>query len=304
MAADRIGAPSYWDIRYEKAGSDRTKFTNFDWYAPFEQFWSTIVQVVEVTERHKVLLLGIGSSNCIELLYKHGFRDITAVDVSPAIIREMQEKYKNLAGVEFYCLDMQKLNIFPDKTFTFVFDKGGIDAIFCRLDFAEVMRSTLTEVHRVMRDEAVFVCVSHGGPLSRVPYFRWITWHVDTLPLNDNVGETLNFYVMRRTTNKALLEAAVKGAEYVPQKVSDKVIGSFDQKMNKRSTFKVPQYKGQITITSHSDNVAQLVAQCEAKDKELAAEMVRTLPAQQNVGKKAVGLLFKKIGDGTSDVQG
>ena len=298
-APDKLGAASYWDIRYELDGAHRLRFENFDWYAPFDQLWSTIAQVVEITERHKVLILGIGSSSCIELLYKHGFRDITAIDISPTIIREMQQKYKDYPGVEFYCINMQKMNIFPDKTFTFVFDKGGIDALFCQLDFTTAIQSTLHEIYRIMRNEGVFITVSHAGPQARVPYFRDVEWSVDTLPLQDNVGETLNFYVMRRTLDRKLLETAVKGAEYVRQKVSDKIVGSFDQKMNKRSTFKMPQYKGQLTITSHSDNISKLVRESEEIDKALAAEMVRTLPSQ-NKAVATLGLLFKKIGDGNT----
>ena len=73
--------------------------------------------------------------------------------------------------------------------------------------------------------------------------------------------------------------------------------------MNKRSTFKMPQYKGQLTITSHSDNINKLVRECEEIDKALAAEMVRTLPSQSKAN-AVLGLLFKKMGDGKTDRTG
>jgi len=294
-APDQLGAPSYWDIRYEKEQRSRLRFENFDWYCPIEQLWGVITQVVEVTERHKVLLLGCGSSSTIDLLYKHGFRDITAIDISPTIVQDMQKKYKDFPGVDFYCMDMQKLNRFPDKTFTFVFDKGGIDALFCTLDFTFAVRAAVAEIYRVLRDEAVFVCVSHGGPRSRVPYFRSVDWAVDTLPLQDNVGETLSFYVMRRTTNRAAQETMVKGAEYVRQRVSDKIVTTFNQKMNKVSSYKMDQYKGQVTVSTHSDDVMRLVKECEETDKALAAEMVRTMPKAEKEEHPA-SFLFKKLG--------
>jgi spermidine synthase len=48
----------------------------------------------------KVLILGVGRSNVVEVLYAHGFRDITCIDISPQIISQMQNKYRKYSGVD------------------------------------------------------------------------------------------------------------------------------------------------------------------------------------------------------------
>lgn len=48
----------------------------------------------------KVLILGVGRSNVVDVLYEHGFREITCIDISPMIISQMQNKYRQHSGVD------------------------------------------------------------------------------------------------------------------------------------------------------------------------------------------------------------
>ena len=48
----------------------------------------------------KVLILGVGRSNIVDVLYEHGFREITCIDISPMIISQMQNKYRQHSGVD------------------------------------------------------------------------------------------------------------------------------------------------------------------------------------------------------------
>lgn len=48
----------------------------------------------------KVLILGVGRSNVVDILYQNGFRDITCIDISPQIIAQMQNKYRQHSGVD------------------------------------------------------------------------------------------------------------------------------------------------------------------------------------------------------------
>lgn len=56
--------------------------------------------IIDTQKTHKVLILGIGRSNVIDVLYSHGFKEITAIDISPLVVAQMQEKYKKFPGVE------------------------------------------------------------------------------------------------------------------------------------------------------------------------------------------------------------
>lgn len=62
--------------------------------------YSVIESTIDVKKPHKVLIVGIGKSNVIDVLYDKGFRDITAIDISPVIIALMQEKYRKYSGVD------------------------------------------------------------------------------------------------------------------------------------------------------------------------------------------------------------
>lgn len=106
--------------------------------------------IIDIQKTHKVLILGIGRSNIIDVLYSNGFKDIIAIDISPLVIAQMQEKYKKFSGVEciniillfylLYCflyvkfylflivyiMDARELHQFQDNTFSLVIDKGDL----------------------------------------------------------------------------------------------------------------------------------------------------------------------------------
>lgn len=56
--------------------------------------------IIDTKKPQKILVLGVGRSNVIDVLYKRGFRDITCIDISPILISQMQNKYRGFAGVE------------------------------------------------------------------------------------------------------------------------------------------------------------------------------------------------------------
>ena len=74
--------------------------------------------------KHRILILGVGKSNIIEVLYAEGYRDIVAIDISPTVIAQMSNKYADYGGVNFYVMDARELSFFADNSFTMVMDKG------------------------------------------------------------------------------------------------------------------------------------------------------------------------------------
>ena len=103
--------------------------------------------IVDTKQSHKVLILGIGRSNVIDILYSNGFKEITAIDISPLLIAQMQDKYRNFPGVEckiffffffhqifilflyffhliVYVMDARELHQFQNNTFSLIIDKG------------------------------------------------------------------------------------------------------------------------------------------------------------------------------------
>lgn len=94
--------------------------------------------IVDVKKTHKVLIVGVGRSNVIDVLYENGFREIVGIDVSPILIAQLQSKYSKYSGIEcitiftkchwiivlVYVMDARELHMFQEKTFSIVIDKG------------------------------------------------------------------------------------------------------------------------------------------------------------------------------------
>ena len=167
------GDNAFWNMYYENKITHALEFTNFDWYCTFDGIFPMINRVHDtLSSSQKALIIGVGSSEMVEYLYRQGFRDITCIDISTTLIRKMQQKYQHLLGVDFLCLDVKDLVKFPTGYFTLILDKGCLDAIFCSLDCANATCKALAELHRVLGPECIFACVSHGSPSTRVPTFR------------------------------------------------------------------------------------------------------------------------------------
>jgi hypothetical protein len=63
-----IGDASYWDIRYSSE-LDKTIFQLFDWYVPFADAYPYFEGVIDTNIKHKVLVIGCGRSDTVEVLY-------------------------------------------------------------------------------------------------------------------------------------------------------------------------------------------------------------------------------------------
>ena len=133
-----IGDPAYWETRYQTELAKLVTFQLFDWYCPSTSIFPLIETLFDNSHlSQKILVIGIGRSDVIDYLYRKGYRDITGIDISPTVIFEMRKKYESLIGVELFVMDTRQLIKFVDNTFTMVFDKACIDALFCGTDYMD-----------------------------------------------------------------------------------------------------------------------------------------------------------------------
>ncbi len=255
-----IGETAYWDARYRAEIDKMLSFELFDWYCPFNKILPLIESVCEINSTQKVLIIGVGRSNIIDSLYRKGFRDITAIDISNTIINEMQKKYSTYTGVEFFVMDTRQLLKFADEVFSLVIDKACIDSLFCGTDFMDSTTLAISEVFRVLKYDGVFVSISHATALSRVPYFRTVKWAVDVYKAPPDIGESLTLFVLNKTTNQAMLDRKIVGGEAVIQAKSSRVVSNLDQKA-KGTTTRTGQNTGCITVTASVDILAEMVAE-------------------------------------------
>lgn len=256
------GETLYWDQRYEFENRKQMEpgLKLFDWYAPFDKIYPIVESVMDMTLKHKILIIGVGKSNMIKFLQEKGFVDIVAIDISPFLISQMASKYSSLGGIEFLVLDARDLSYFPDATFTVVLDKGCMDAIFCCTDFTAESERLFKEVFRVLKPEGQFLSISHASPPSRVPYLRSIRWAIETCGVPE--GENLTFFICTKTSNEALLNRRLAGAEAATVAKNTNVVSSMNQTMNKKSITRNKENNGQLTVSTDVDVIAELVRDC------------------------------------------
>mmetsp|Transcript_90753 Transcript_90753/g.166647 ORF Transcript_90753/g.166647 Transcript_90753/m.166647 type:complete len:245 (+) Transcript_90753:114-848(+) len=154
--------PAYWDHRYSK--QDGT----YDWY---NIKWSALSKVLQghVREEHRVLHLGTGNSALPEQMYKAGFHNQVATDISETVITKMQGKLGHLApGLQFRVEDATRTG-FEAASFDVVVEKGTLEALAadrdcaltesgCEMLLAE--KSVVLESFRLLRPGGLFVSVT------------------------------------------------------------------------------------------------------------------------------------------------
>ena len=205
------------------------------------------------------IVLSVGKSNIIECLYKRGFRDITAIDISSVVIQQMQREYASYTGVEFFVMDVRELIKFPENYFSLVFDKGCIDTLFCCTDFISSTKRAFSEIYRVMRQESTFVLVSHASPRTRVPFLRYSSWAIECYKIDEEIGESLTMYTLMKTTNVLLLNKRIKDGD-LPEKSVNANISTMENKTSSKSR------GGSLSVTSNTDALDEMLAESAERD--------------------------------------
>ncbi|CAG2066001.1 unnamed protein product, partial [Timema podura] len=79
--------------------------------------------------KDEVLVVGCGNSSLSADLYDVGYRNITNIDISPVVVRQMTElHFKTRPTMVFQQMDALDMS-FPNEKFSVVLDKGTLDAL-------------------------------------------------------------------------------------------------------------------------------------------------------------------------------
>ena len=117
-------------------------------------------------------MLGCGNSKMSEEMFEDGYRNITNVDISFTVIKQMQELYKEkYPEMLFKQMDARNLQ-FEDGTYDAIIDKACFDSILCGDGSGPNSEAMLNHVHRVLSPEGVYICITYGVPENRVNYFN------------------------------------------------------------------------------------------------------------------------------------
>lgn len=65
-------------------------------------------------------------------MYEDGFHNITNIDISSIVIKQIVDKYKDkYSTLKFIQMDVRQMNSFDNGSFDAVIDKGTLDSILC-----------------------------------------------------------------------------------------------------------------------------------------------------------------------------
>lgn len=107
-------------------------------------------------------MVGCGNSELSERLYDAGCPNLTNIDVSEVVIRQMNERNAKQRPLMTYQLMDATQTTFSDSYFQVVLDKGTLDAILPDTEerTVEIATKLLVEIGRVLQCGGRYLCVS------------------------------------------------------------------------------------------------------------------------------------------------
>lgn len=145
--------PEFWDTRFKETES------SYDWYVTYEELEELFDEFCPPSPTLNLLMVGCGTSELPAQLHGAGFRRITNIDISPAVIVKMEARSQGL-GLVWRAMDATQMT-FDDCCFDVAIDKGTLDAMMCG-DVA-VASAMVAEVWRTLVPGGIFILVSHNG---------------------------------------------------------------------------------------------------------------------------------------------
>ncbi|MEE6496117.1 hypothetical protein FKM82_002233 [Ascaphus truei] len=154
-SSKEFASAEYWEQFFRRRG-DRA----FEWYGGYLELCGVLHKYIKAKD--KVLVVGCGNSELSERLYDAGCQNLTNIDVSEVVIRQMTERHASRRPqMKFQLMDATQTS-FPDSHFQAVLDKGTLDAIMTDSEEGtlETARRMLSEIGRVLQYGGRYLCVS------------------------------------------------------------------------------------------------------------------------------------------------
>ncbi|XP_047519187.1 eEF1A lysine and N-terminal methyltransferase homolog [Pieris napi] len=144
----------YWNKFFKKRGNKA-----FEWYGEYLELCTYLHKYIKQTD--KILIPGCGNSSLSADLYDVGLKQITNIDVSEVVIRQMKAKNVGRSEMTFTCMDAMKTT-FEDDEFNVVLDKGTLDALMPdeSEDTIANIDNYFKEMKRILKTGGRFICIS------------------------------------------------------------------------------------------------------------------------------------------------
>ncbi|XP_050593395.1 eEF1A lysine and N-terminal methyltransferase homolog [Bombus affinis] len=145
----------YWNTFFKKRGK-----RNFEWYGEYPELCGIFLKYIKVKDN--VLIVGCGNSTVSMCLYDAGYRNITNIDISHIVIRQMRKINAIMRPQLVYeHMDATQM-VYADSTFNVVLDKGTLDALMPDTKEGTVsnVNKYFKEITRILRDGGRYICIS------------------------------------------------------------------------------------------------------------------------------------------------
>lgn len=194
-------SPVYWDLRYQRQREKDGPGYTFEWFAELELVQTHLQMVFSEYDAPRVLVVGCGNSKLSELIYNNGHADITNIDFSAVVVKDMKERYKTFEGMLFYLCNVIDLSFFPENSFDIIIDKGCLDCVFSMLDGARSAIKACKEIFRVLAPRGSFLLYSCGSPRTRETHLKakGLRWDVQGIFVD---GTASSYYYIMKTHKK------------------------------------------------------------------------------------------------------
>lgn len=112
-------------------------------------------------------------------MYEDGYEEIVNIDISHTVVNYMEEKIKARCPKMVYKqMDILDMSEFKQGEFNVVLDKGTLDSILCGDNSTPNAEKMLSEIHRVLAPNGIYICVTYGDEEHRkkflVSYFYYV----------------------------------------------------------------------------------------------------------------------------------
>ncbi|XP_050685415.1 eEF1A lysine and N-terminal methyltransferase homolog isoform X2 [Leptidea sinapis] len=144
----------YWNKFFKKRGNKA-----FEWYGEYLELSEHLHKYIKSADN--VLITGCGNSSLSADLYDIGYKNITNIDVSEVVIRQMNAINCSRHTMKFTCMDATDMS-FNNEEFSVVLDKGTLDALMPDESEDTLARidKYFSEIKRVLKLGGRFVCIS------------------------------------------------------------------------------------------------------------------------------------------------
>ncbi|KAI4498610.1 hypothetical protein M0802_006316 [Mischocyttarus mexicanus] len=152
---EEFSKPEYWNSFFKKRGKK-----SFEWYGEYSELCDILIKYIKMKD--DILVVGCGNSTLSMSLYDVGYRNITNIDVSEVVIKQMRNINKNdRPDLIYEQMDATQMTYSNDK-FSVILDKGTLDALMpnANKETISVIDKYFKEITRVLRYGGRYICIS------------------------------------------------------------------------------------------------------------------------------------------------